>query len=121
MNCLAIRIVGDTRNVRDITELFWNIYGSACLITSHHVDVNLSVSIGLGIETTAIDVVDAGSRLDIHRDFTMLVNWGLYATRLQRARISSFVTTTDQVLDDNGITAVGLLDVHRDVTLDTTF
>ena len=121
MNCLAIRIIAKFGNIGNIAELLWDIDCFASLVALYHVDVDLSVSISLSIETTAIDIVDASRRLDIHRNFAMFVNRGLYATRLQRARISSFVTTTDKVLDDDRITAVGLFNVHRDVTFDTTF
>ena len=116
-----IIIIFEFGNIGNIAEFLWNINCFASLIAFHHVDVDFCVGISFGIETTAIDVVDACSRLDIHRDFTMSVNRGLYATRLQRTRISSFVTTTYEVLNDDGVTAVGLLDVHRDVALNTTF
>ena len=118
---LAIRIVGDTRDIGNITELLWNIYGCTSLVAFHHVDVDLSVSISLGIEATAIDIIDARSGLDIDSNLTMSGNRGLDTARLQRAGISRFVTTAHEVLDDDGVTAVGLLDVHRDVTLYTTF
>ena len=51
----------------------------------------------------------------------MPVNWCLYTTFLFRTRISCLVTAAYKVLDNDGVTAVGLLDVHRDVALNTTF
>ena len=48
----------DTRNIRNIAELLRYFNSHAGLITFHHVDVYLSVCIGLSIETTAINIVD---------------------------------------------------------------
>ena len=83
-----------------------------------HIDVHLRVGRCLFNIATAIDIVDAGSRLDIHGDGTsfgfiriaILVSTGIFGT----------VTTTHQILDDNrSITGLCLFYVDGNIAADT--
>ena len=83
-----------------------------------HVDVHLGVAIHIGLEATAKDIVDAGSRLHINRDFATSIN---LCTISPRTGIGSLVTTTQQVLNNQGFcTILRLFNIDSNITADAS-
>ena len=97
-----------------------NRHGQTGLTTFYHVDINLSVCIGLCHKATAIYIVDAGSGFDIYRNFAMGSDWNFFTLIVRFCSgIRCFITTANKVLDDNRITAISFFNIHSDIALDT--
>ena len=95
-NGLTIWIILQFSHIWDITELLRYINCRTSFYTFRHVDVYLGIAINICLKTTAKDVVNTGCRLDIHSDFSWIVN---FHSIFIRSRIRSLITTAKQVLD----------------------